>query len=126
MSPVKILIIEDNPLNLKLTQTLLSHAGYKIITANDGETGIKTATQQKPDLILMDMQLPKLSGYEATQHLKSKAQTMHIPIVALTASALPEEREQAYAAGCDGYIVKPINTRQFPKQIASYLRGKFD
>lgn len=121
MAGETILIVEDSALNRKLVETVLRPYGYRLLIAVDGEEAIEIATVEQPDLILMDIQLPKVSGYEATQALKAQSETAHIPIVALTAHAMDGERERAEAAGCDGFITKPINTRVFPGQIRQYL-----
>jgi len=121
MANETILIVEDNPLNRKLVETVLKPHGYRLLVSVDGEEAIKVATHEGPDLVLMDMQLPKIDGYKATQILKSQPRTAHIPIVAMTAYAMAEEREKAQAAGCDGYITKPINTRAFPGQVRAHL-----
>jgi len=121
MANETILIVEDNPLNRKLVETVLKPHGYRLLVSVDGEEAIKVATHEGPDLVLMDMQLPKIDGYKATQILKSQPETAHIPIVAMTAYAMAEEREKAQAAGCDGYITKPINTRAFPGQVRAHL-----
>jgi CheY-like chemotaxis protein len=116
-----ILIVEDNLLNRKLVEAILKPLGYRLLTAVNGEEGIEVATRERPDLILMDLQLPKVSGYDATEVLKSQPETAHITIVALTAHAMADERARAMAAGCDGYITKPVDTRTFPGQVREYL-----
>ena len=121
MANETILMVEDSALNRKLVETVLRPYGYRLLIAVDGEQGIEIATREQPDLILMDMQLPKVNGYDATQALKSQPETMHIPIVALTAHAMADERERALAAGCDGYLTKPIDTRAFPGQVRQFL-----
>jgi len=121
MSKETILIVEDSPLNRKLVTAILRPHGYNLLIAVDGEQAIEIATREQPDLILMDMQLPKVSGYEATKTLKSQPETKNIPIVALTAHAMENERERAMTARCDGYITKPIDTRAFPDMIRQYL-----
>ena len=120
-NPETILIVEDSALNRKLVQTLLRPHGYRLLIAVDGQEAIEIATREHPDLILMDMQLPKVSGYDATQTLKTQPETADIPIVALTAHAMAEECEHALSIGCDGYITKPIDTRAFPGQVKEYL-----
>src|SRR5512143_2988563 len=117
----KILLVEDSPLNRRLIEAILRPHGYRLLVAEDGQKGIDIALAELPDLILMDVQLPGVSGYEATRILKSRPETSSIPIVALTAHAMSDERDRAMAAGCDGYIVKPIDTRAFPDQVQSYL-----
>jgi CheY-like chemotaxis protein len=121
MANETILIVEDNLLNRKLVEAILKPLGYRLLTAVNGEEGIEVATRERPDLILMDLQLPKVSGYDATEVLKSQPETAHITIVALTAHAMADERERALAAGCDGYITKPVDTRTFPGQVRQYL-----
>ena len=124
MANETILIVEDSLLNRKLVQAVLGPHNYHLLIAVDGEEAIEVATRERPDFILMDLQLPKVSGYDATQRLKSQPETADIPIVALTAHAMAEERERALAAGCDGYITKPIDTRVFPGQVRQYLDAR--
>jgi two-component system cell cycle response regulator DivK len=116
-----ILIVEDSTLNRKLVETVLRPRGYRLLTAEDGREGVEIAIRERPDLILMDMQMPKISGYDATSILKAQPETAYIPIVALTAHVMEDERERALAAGCDGYITKPIDTRSLPGQVRQYL-----
>ena len=121
MANETILIVEDNLLNRKLIEAILKPLGYRLLIAVNGEEGIEVATRERPELILMDLQLPKVSGYDATEVLKSQPETAHITIVALTAHAMADERERALVAGCDGYITKPVDTRVFPGQVRQYL-----
>ena len=123
MAAPTVLIIEDSALNRKLVETVLKPYGYRILTAEDGQAGVETALRERPDLILMDVMMPVMNGYDATRRIKDHRDTSNIPIVALTASAMPHERDQALAAGCDGYITKPIDTRAFPNQIKQFLNG---
>jgi len=116
-----ILIVEDSELNRRLLEAVLQPHGYQLLFAKDGETGVALARAESPDLILMDVLLPGIDGYEATRQLRSDPATRHLAIVALTASASEEEREQALGAGCDSYISKPIDTRAFPQQIRQIL-----
>lgn len=116
-----ILIVEDNPVNQKLLVTILRPHGYRLLTANDGEEAIAIALQELPQLILMDLQLPKMNGYAAMQRLKEHPETACIPVIALTAHAMPEERYYAQQVGFNGYITKPIDTRAFPSQVRTYL-----
>ena len=116
-----ILIIEDSELNQRLLEAVLKPHGYRLLTAEDGEQGIVLAQAERPDLVLMDVLLPGIDGYEATRQLRAMPETREVVIVALTASATPEEQDQALAAGCDGYIVKPIDTRNFPERIRRFL-----
>ncbi len=121
--PVKtILIVEDNLVNQKLILTILRPHGYRLLTAVDGEEAVRIASQELPNLVLMDLQLPKMNGFTATQHMKEQAATAKIPVVALTAHAMPEQRELAQKTGFDGYITKPIDTRSFPNQISEFLK----
>jgi CheY-like chemotaxis protein len=124
MADETILIVEDSPLNRKLVEAVLRPHGYRLLIAVDGEEAIEMATRERPDLILMDIQLPKVSGYDATKTLRSQPETAHIPIVALTAHAMADERERVMAAGCDGYITKPIDTRAFPGRVRQYLDSR--
>lgn len=121
MTAKTILIVEDNLVNRKLLLTILRPFAYRLLTAVDGEEAVAIASQELPDLILMDLQLPKMNGYEATQVLRASVDTQHIPIVALTAHAMPEERQNAQQVGFDGYITKPIDTRAFHSQIELFL-----
>jgi two-component system cell cycle response regulator DivK len=120
----KILIVDDNRDSRELVVKVLKTAGYWTIEAVDGEEALEKAAVEKPDLILMDRSLPKIDGYEVTRRLKSLEEFKDIPIVALTAHAMRGDREKALRAGCEGYISKPINVRQLPEQILSYLEGK--
>jgi CheY-like chemotaxis protein len=103
-------------------ETVLKRHGYHLLFARSGQEAIKIATQEQPDLILMDMKLPGISGCDAVQALRSQPETAGIPIVALTAHAIGGERRRAMDAGCVGYIIKPIDTRAFPDQLREYLK----
>lgn len=121
--PLKtILIVEDNLVNQKLITTVLRPHGYRLLTAVDGEEAVRVASQELPDLVLMDLQLPKMNGFTATQQIKQQAETARIPVVALTAHAMPEQQEMAKKTGFDGYITKPIDTRAFPDLIVEFLK----
>jgi two-component system cell cycle response regulator DivK len=122
--PRKLLIVEDNQDNRELAIKVLKNKGYEIIEAVDGEEAIEMAISEKPDLILLDISLPKLDGYEVAKRLKSMEEFQEIPIVAFTAHAMKGDREKVIAGGFEGYISKPINVREFPDQIKAYLRGK--
>jgi two-component system cell cycle response regulator DivK len=124
MSERTILIVEDSELNRRLLEAVLKPHGYRLLIAEDGETGLALARAERPDLILMDVLLPGIDGYEATRQLRAEPETRHLVIVALTATATPEAKDQALAAGCDGYIAKPIDTRAFPQQIRQFLPGR--
>jgi len=118
-----ILIVEDDPKSLMLVQDLLQVSGYKTIEAMDGEQGVELAKSKKPDLILMDIQMPKMDGLEATRILKADTTTRNITVLALTASAMKEDKEKILEIGCDGYITKPIDIKEFLKTVAEYLSG---
>jgi len=116
-----ILIVEDEPRNLKLIWDLLEVSGYMVLEAIDGKQAVEIAKAEKPDLILMDIQLPVMAGFEATRILKADERTRDIPIVALTAYAMKGDEEKIKAAGCNGYIPKPIDTRGFLNKVTEYL-----
>jgi CheY-like chemotaxis protein len=116
-----ILLVEDNPVNQKLLLVVLQPHGYRLITARDGEEAVNLAMRERPHLILMDLQLPKMNGFAATRILKNQDETARIPVVALTAHTLPEEWRKVEDAGFSGFITKPINTRAFPSQIRQFL-----
>ncbi|MFH1627735.1 MAG: response regulator [Pseudomonadota bacterium] len=123
MNSAKILVVEDSPLNMELVTDILEVHGYEVLQAGDAQTGIDMAVRNHPDLILMDVQLPGMDGLAAIKVLKGHTGTSTIPVVALSAHAMVGDREKAEAAGCNGYIVKPIDTRQFPKEVASFLNS---
>lgn len=112
-----ILIIEDNPMNTKLVRDLLQSGGYKTLEAQDASSGLEMARREKPDLILMDIELPGMDGLEATRILKNDPVTAGIPVLAVTAYAMKGDAEKALDAGCDGYVSKPIDIHQFIKQV---------
>lgn len=116
-----ILIVEDNPVNQKLLLVVLRQHGYRLLTAADGEEALVIAEQELPDLILMDLQLPKLNGFMATKRLKECPKTARIPVVALSAHPLPSEQDHCQMKDFEGFITKPINTRSFPGQIREIL-----
>ena len=117
----KILIVEDNELNRDMLSRRLSRKGFTISLAFDGQQGIEKAQEEKPDLILMDLSLPLIDGWEATRTIKAIPQVADIPIVALTAHAMVGDRERALEAGCDGYISKPIEVARFYDDLLEYL-----
>jgi two-component system cell cycle response regulator DivK len=118
----KILIVEDNPANMRLIRMVLKTKGYSVLEATDGEEALTVATEGRPDLIVMDIQLPKMDGLEVTRKLRQAPEFRQTPIIALTASAMDGDRERIIAAGCDEYISKPVNTRRFPMLVAEMLR----
>lgn len=121
MGPKPILIVDDTPQNLKLARVLLTSHGYEVLTAVDAEQALLLVAQTPPRLILMDLQLPGMDGFELTRKLKRDPATRQIVIVALTAYAMKGDAARAYDAGCDGYIAKPIDTRTLPGVIEGYL-----
>jgi two-component system cell cycle response regulator DivK len=122
----KILIVEDNQDSRELVVKVLRNKGFQVIEAVDGEEALEKAKAEKPHLILMDISIPKVDGYEVTRQLKGNEDFRDIPIVALTAHAMKGDREKFISVGFEGYISKPINVREFPEQIRSYLKGKWE
>jgi two-component system cell cycle response regulator DivK len=116
-----VLVIEDNAANMTLATFLLESAGHTVLTAGDAEAGLALARDRKPKLILMDIQLPGMDGLEATVLLKRDAATRDIPVIALTALAMKGDEARILAAGCDGYIAKPMRYKEFLREIATRL-----
>lgn len=116
-----ILVLDDNPTNLKLVSDVLEFDGYRILKATDAEEAQEIIMSSIPDLILMDIALPGMDGLTLTRQLKADERTQHIIIVALTAFAMKGDDDKARAAGCDGYITKPIDTRKLSESVAAYL-----
>jgi two-component system cell cycle response regulator DivK len=123
MVPKTILIVDDNPVNLKLIRILLVGEGYDVHTAGDAEEALRLVPALRPRMILMDIQLPGIDGLELTRRLKADPQTRKIIILGLTAYAMIGDEERILAAGCDGYIAKPIDTRTLPHVIEQYLEN---
>ena len=121
MSPQRILVIEDNALNLKLVRDVLQYAGYDVLEATTGEAGITLAGQQPPDLVLLDLQLPGIDGHETLRRLRDGVLDSGVPVVAVTALAMTEDKERAARAGFDGYLEKPVSSRSLPSQVAGFL-----
>ena len=121
MSKQTILYIEDNDYNRKIVRQLVSRTSYRLIEAIDGESGVALAQQELPNLILMDVQLPKMSGLDATRVLKADPRTAHIPIIVITSFALSGDREKAAAAGANSYLAKPYSPRELPALIREFL-----
>jgi len=117
----RILVVEDNSDNRILITDVLNSLDYEVIVAVDGEEGIEMASSEKPDLILMDLSLPKMDGWTATKHIKDNTDLKHIPIIALTAHAMVGDRERAIEAGCDDYISKPIDLRELANKLQQYM-----
>jgi two-component system, cell cycle response regulator DivK len=120
----RILIIEDNEQNLYLATFLLEKSGYEIVQARSGGEGIGLAVQVRPDLILLDIQLPGMDGYAVARALRHEAALKHVPIVAVTSYAMVGDRERTLEAGCNAYIEKPINPETFASEIESCLRAR--
>ena len=116
-----ILLVEDNEDNLVVYRTILEHVGYKVIEARDGEEGVARAASEHPDLILMDVSLPRMDGWEATRRIKADAATRDIPIIAVTAHALDDDREKAIEVGCDGYLAKPVAPRRVVEEVERFI-----
>jgi two-component system cell cycle response regulator DivK len=117
----KVLMVEDNPANMTLAVFLLQSAGHSVLKATDAEAGIKLARDEQPDLIFMDMQLPGMDGLQAASLLKGADETREIPLIALTALAMKGDEERIRAAGCDGYIAKPLRYKEFLALVAERL-----
>ena len=117
----KVLVVEDNPANMTLATFLLKSAGHTVLSATDAESGLTLARSEQPDLILMDIQLPGMDGLQATALLKADPTTRAIPVIALTALAMKGDEERIRAAGCDGYIAKPLAYREFLATISILL-----
>jgi len=119
----RILVVDDNPRNLKLAFDVLEDAGYEVVEAKDAEEAQIMIDRNLPDLILMDIALPGMDGLTLTRKIKANERTKHIRIIALTAFAMKGDDQKALAAGCDGYITKPIDIHQLPVQVAEILGG---
>ena len=122
----RILIVEDHDLNLKLLRDILEARGYATITTKQGAAALPLARDHQPDLILMDLQLPDISGFEAVGRLKNDARTRAIPVVAVTAFAMVGDKDKALASGCDGYVAKPIAVRDFLDLVERFIRPNRD
>lgn len=121
-----ILVVDDNPVNLKLVADLLEYEGYVVQRATDAEQAITALEVSRPELILMDIGLPGMDGLTLTKQLKSQPHTRDILVIALTAFAMKGDEERARVAGCDGYIIKPINTRTIGSAIEGFLKHRMD
>ena len=118
---MKILYVEDNDDNIYVVKNRLGRVGHTVVVATDGEQGVAMAGAEQPDLILMDLRLPGIDGWEATRRIKAQAETQHIPIIALSAHAMTGDREKALEAGCDDYDTKPVNLVQLQEKIIALL-----
>ncbi len=117
----KILVVDDNDTNLYLLRFILQKGGHKVIEARDGLEGVKLALEEKPDLIIMDIQLPGIDGMEATRRIRASEAAGKVPIIALTSFAMPVDKELALAAGCNSYLTKPIDIQAFITEVNRYL-----
>jgi two-component system, cell cycle response regulator DivK len=120
----RILVVEDDPNIMNLIVILLEREGYEVTQCQTAEDGIAAARRRLPHLVLMDVALPGMDGLSATRILKSADETRHVPIIALTAQAMKQDGERAAVAGCDGFIAKPLATREFLSEVARFLDGK--
>jgi len=120
----KILLVEDNEMNRDMLSRRLERRGYAVVLAVDGRSGVEMALSHAPDLVLMDMSLPVLDGWEATRQIKAAPATRHLPVIALTAHAMSGDREKALEAGCDDYDTKPIDLQRLLDKIAALLDGR--
>jgi CheY-like chemotaxis protein len=123
MTTKSLLIVDDNPENLKLILMVLASGGYELVTAADALQALRAIEQRIPDLILLDLQLPGMDGLELTRRLRARAETQDIPIVAVTAYAMKGDEAKARDAGCDGYLVKPIDKRLLRETVKRYLEA---
>jgi two-component system, cell cycle response regulator DivK len=123
MGKARVLYIEDNFDNMTLVRRVLEIEGYEVIAAMTGREGLAKAQESRPDIIITDINLPDIDGYEITNSLKKDKATAHIPVVAMTANVMQKDRDNVFGAGCDGYITKPIDIDELPIQIESYLKG---
>ncbi|MEL6150083.1 MAG: response regulator [Chloroflexota bacterium] len=121
MSNPRILVIEDNSDNMTLITDILNSLNYTVIQATDGEVGVQKANEDRPDLILMDLSLPKMDGWTATRQIKATPEIESIPVIALTAHAMVGDRERALEAGCDDYVSKPINLKELVAKLSDFL-----
>ena len=117
----KILIVEDNPRNMRLIEMVLRAKNYVLLKATDGEEALDVARRKRPDLILMDLNLPTMTGFEVARKLRENPAFSHTPIIAITAYAMKGDKERVIESGCDAYLSKPINTRELPEVIAEML-----
>ena len=124
MADELVLIVDDNDKNMRLARDVLRHAGFRTLEAASGSQSISLAIEHLPDVILLDIRLPDMSGTDAARQLKEDARTARIPAIALTSFAMKGDREWFLAAGFDGYLEKPIDVRAFPEQVRSYVRQR--
>ena len=125
MGKGKVLYIEDNIDNMTLVRRVLEVEGYEVIGAENGIEGLAKARTTEPDLVITDINLPDIDGYEITETLKKDIKTAHIPVIAMTANVMKKDRDQVHEVGCDGYIAKPIDIDVLPEQVENFLKGNF-
>jgi two-component system, cell cycle response regulator DivK len=123
MGKATVLYIEDNVDNMTLVRRVLEIEGYEVISAETGQDGLNKIQTNHPDIVITDINLPDIDGYEITRIIKSDTKTSHIPVVAMTANVMQKHRDNVAAAGCDGFISKPINIDELPDQVEHYLKG---
>lgn len=121
MAPRKILLVDDSETILQMEQLILEKSSYELVMARDGEEGIAKALETRPDLILMDVVMPKMNGFEAVKHLRENEQTRRVPIVMVTSKAEAESMEAGYESGCSDYIIKPIDTLELVAKVKNLL-----
>jgi two-component system, cell cycle response regulator DivK len=124
MNATRVLVVEDNERNLKLVRDVLQYAGYDIIEASTGEEGVELAQSLSPDVILMDLQLPDIDGMEALRRIRKSPATADVPVIAVTAFAMRNDRARAFDAGFDGYLEKPLSVRELPAQVQQFLTAR--
>ena len=122
MNPNRILVVEDNPKNLKLVTDVLTHWGYVVIEATTGEDGVRLAGEESPDLVLMDLQLPGIDGMEALRRIRAAGGGRQVPVGAVTPFAMARDRERVFDGGFDGYVEKPISVRDLRDQVRDFLQ----
>jgi len=120
----RVLLVEDNADNREVIRTILTHYGYEVIEAHNGEDGVELAQSARPDIILMDLSLPKIDGWEAASRIKSKAELKRIPIIAITAHAMSGDEQKALEKGCDGYLAKPCTPKSVVELVEKYLKDR--
>ena len=125
MSKAKILYIEDNFDNMTLVKRILEIEGYEVIPAETGQDGLDKAFASKPDIVITDINLPDIDGYQVTDALKKGQHTAHIPVIAMTANVMQKDKDEVFKAGCDGFISKPIDVDELPLLIENFLKGVF-
>jgi CheY-like chemotaxis protein len=124
VSAQTILVVEDNPDNMYVLDHLLTRKGYLVVQAAHGEDALRQVQQQRPDLVLLDMQMPGMDGYAVVRALRQAPELAALPIIAVTANSMPGDREQTLAAGCTDYVAKPINPRELVQLVEHYLKGE--